>query len=669
MKINKILVISAIIACFATFSSCDDLLDLRPLSETSPSNYLLEESHLKSYITTYYTSSGYSQESGQLDVHNSNPTGSAYWRDAFTDNALGRSGHQKYVSGLWTVSENWGTWSFGNIFALNYYLETVVPRFENKQLKGSERNNKHYIGEGYFLRAHEYFYRLRKLGDFPIITTILPDIQEELVEASKRSPRNEVARFILSDLDKAINNLVNDPPNGRQRITKNAALLLKARVALFEATWLKYHAETAFVPKGPGWPGAEKDYLKDYNFPSGSLQGEIDFFFSEAMAAAEQVADGVSLANNSKVIRESLSQAVNPYYDMFASKNPANYQEAILYRTYTDKVAHAYNQGMYFGYSMGYTHQMEACFLMENGLPIYAAGSGYQGDDYIQDTKKNRDWRWQLFMKAPGETRALEGIKDGATDVFPSPAEIHQSDYTRSTSTGYLFGKGISTDYQMTISDQTAFVVFRAVEAYLIYIEACYESTGNINTKAAGYWQKIRTRAGVDPDFNKTIAATDMNIEAQTDWAAYSHGQLIDATLYNIRRERRCEFIGEGHRWSDLTRWRAMDQLNGFQLEGCKVWGPMKSLYKASQLLYSQPNDARNIMSDPALSTYLRPLQISRAATNVYFDGYSLNEAHYLEPIAMRHFLITASDGQTKSTSPIYQNPKWPTEAGMSALP
>jgi len=37
--------------------------------------------------------------------------------------------------------------------------------------------------------------------------------------------------------------------------------------------------------------------------------------------------------------------------------------------------------------------------------------------------------------------------------------------------------------------------------------------------------------------------------------------------------------------------------------------------------------------------------------------------AHYLHPIAIHHFLITASDGQDVSTSPIYQNQGLPTTA------
>ena len=36
---------------------------------------------------------------------------------------------------------------------------------------------------------------------------------------------------------------------------------------------------------------------------------------------------------------------------------------------------------------------------------------------------------------------------------------------------------------------------------------------------------------------------------------------------------RRDEFIGEASRWEDLIRWRACDQVNGYQIEGMKYWG------------------------------------------------------------------------------------------------
>lgn len=60
----------------------------------------------------------------------------------------------------------------------------------------------------------------------------------------------------------------------------------------------------------------------------------------------------------------------------------------------------------------------------------------------------------------------------------------------------------------------------------------------------------------------------------EVDWAKYSGSTLVDATLFNIRRERRCEFIGEGMRWDDLMRWRAMDQLltTKYVPEGFNFW-------------------------------------------------------------------------------------------------
>ena len=111
---------------------------------------------------------------------------------------------------------------------------------------------KQYIGEIYFLRAHEYFKRLQLMGDFPIVTSVLPDQESALIEASKRAPRNEVARFIISDLDKAGELMKSTSKIGRKtRISRDVAILLKSRVALYEGTWLKYFKDTPFVPNGP----------------------------------------------------------------------------------------------------------------------------------------------------------------------------------------------------------------------------------------------------------------------------------------------------------------------------------------------------------------------------------------------------------------------------------
>src|SRR5690606_25909082 len=185
---------------------------------------------------------------------------------------------------------------------------------------------------------------------------------------------------------------------------------------------------------------------------------------------------------------------------------------------------------------------------------------------------------------------------------------------------------------------------------------------GSLDGTAAEYWRAIRKRGGVDEDFQKTIDATDLAKEAVGDWSVYSAGSMVDKMLFNIRRERRVELMGEGLRGMDLRRWRAMDQLinTPYHVEGFKLWGPMQDWYNAEQLTYNE--GSASTVSDPARSIYLRPYE--RTTVSLVYNGYLWNMAHYLSPISIEHFLITSQHNDL-STSPLYQNPGWSMEAGV----
>ena len=67
-------------------------------------------------------------------------------------------------------------------------------------------------------------------------------------------------------------------------------------------------------------------------------------------------------------------------------------------------------------------------FLMQNGLPIYAANSGYQGDVDLEKFKIDRDRRLQLFIAAPTDTLRLssssvEGLAFEAPLILNPEAE------------------------------------------------------------------------------------------------------------------------------------------------------------------------------------------------------------------------------------------------------
>lgn len=642
-------------------AACNKFTDRPPLSSITPDQFLLREADLAAYTVARYnfpTHGGWGPGTFSIDNH--------------TDNQASSGASTRWVPGEWRVPQDGGSWNFGNIRHLNYYLETVVPRWKAGTLTGTASAIDHYVGEGYFLRAYEYFDKVQAYGDYPIIRQTLPDVKELLVEASKRRPRNEVARFILSDLDSAISLLgVSAPQGAKNRLNKYAALLFKSRVALHEATWLKYHKGTAQVPGGANWPGNGK--VENFSI---NIDAEISHFLTEAMDASAEVADAIQLVNNTK--EDGYNSSANPYFTMFGDINAGKYSEVLLWRAYdatktiNHNVNHYVNQN---GGNTGFTRGLVDNFLMANGLPIYAVGSGYEGDEYVNDVKAGRDNRLQLFMKVPGDLRFTDKMAGGNPIVEGNPDIIGLAE-TRYV-TGYALKKGMSYLSAQAEGNvgSTGSIVFRAAEAYLNYIEASYLKEGTINSKADQYWKALRSRAGINPDYMITVAATDMNKEALNDFGAYSAAQILsDPILYNIRRERRSELIAEGLRYFDLKRWRSMDQLktSPYIIEGFRLWGPMQDWYKdatgQSRLIEAgTPGKTANV-SLKAESNYLRPYRVNLTSSNFWVDGYKWAYAHYLEPIAINHFLQSALTEGDLNSSVIYQNPGWPMEANMGAL-
>ena len=638
-------------------SSCNAFLDLEPESALSPEQYLTTEENLGAYATDLYN---------MFPEHERSTWG--YWRtDANTDDMASAQPGDAFAPGYWRVEQTGGSYAFERIYRCNYFLNFVLPLYEAGEITGVEANIRHYIGEAYFFRAWAYFEKLKALGDFPIVEEPIADDLVQLTAASKRMPRNEVARFILADLDRAIEYMSETPPvGGSNRLDDDCARLMKSRVALYEGTWEKYFKGTAFVPNGPQWPGASKDYNQGYEFPSGDIDSEIDYFLKIAMDESKIIADKYPLTENTGVFQKSADEAVNPYFNMFGAIDMSQYPEIMLWRDYgasaglTNSVvefAAAANSGC------GITKSMVEAFVMSNGLPIYDAESGYPGDADLLKVTENRDSRAQIFIKKPGDTNLHSAGGPESYVTEPWPNVVHSTASMKYT-TGYAIRKGLNFDGAQSFRNESevGLIVFRAVEAYLNYMEACYERTGSLDGDARNYWAKIRNRAHV-ADFQTTIDHTVMEKE-KDDWGAWSAGQLVDATLYNIRRERRCELMAEGYRGADIRRWRSLDQLidTPYHVYGVNLW---EKLASNADFLKANPGglkEGENV-SPRSFGNYLAPYHIMQ--NNRVYNGYSWRMAHYLDPIAVQHFLITG-DGDVNA-SPLYQNPGWPVQAGLGA--
>ena len=565
--------------------------------------------------------------------------GGPYEDDNTSDNQCGNWPNNMFYPGdKKTVQQANSEWKFVNLRGINFFINKTKEQMDAGAITGTKEFIDHYWGEGFFFRAYEHFRLLRNYGDAPILEVMLPDDEATLAQASKRRPRNEVARFIIEDLKRAEELMMENAP-AEGRLSKDAARLLRARVALYEATWEKYHANTAFVPGNPKWVGASM--YPDFQFKAGDAQKEIEYFLDQAIEAADLVASHRALDDD--------------YIAMFNRLTPFSSNDEVILARYYQMGILSHSASNYLGRTgggTGFTRALVNTFLMKNGLPIYADGNNYGGDTYMLDEMKDRDERLVNSVKIAGSD--IETVQGPDGTLVNDTIYYYRPQLTLSgneaSPTGYELKKWVSNEPGQQEQGQgtSATPILRAAEAYLIYLEAYYERHGNLGGNCDRYWTELRLRAGVDTDYNKTIAATDLSKE--NDLAVYSKGIEVDKTLYNIRRERRCELMGEGMRLDDLKRWRALDNMKDYQVEGMNLWDEMYKMYDNGAL--------NGVVSPSGVSNYIRPLQ--KTSTSVAYNGYNFPKPHYLEPIPISEFLLTV-DGSGNST--LYQNPGWPTKS------
>ena len=667
-----------------TLTSCNDFLDRTPLDQISPEKYNTSADQLGTFSINYYTSI-FPNNSGWM-------AGVATFDDG-TDNQAARNGNGgMFLQDQWKVPTSGGI-GMNAIRNVNKFITEAEAKIAEGKVTGDPKLIDQYMGEAYFVRAMLYYGKLKSYGDFPIVLKEL-NVDKDLVAESKRQPRNLVARQILADMDKAIGKLQVNFAN-KVRINKNAALAMKSRMALYEATFEKYHRGTGRVPGDANWPGKDKEWNKNFTI---NQDNEVNFFLDQAMDAAKKVCDAVPLKTvNSHVMNPAAVgqyNGWNPYYDMFATPDLSKFPEVLLWRQFNSdiNVAHLTSNKLRGGSPTGWTRGLVESFLMKNGLPIYAAASGYQGDRTIDLAKQDRDERLQLFVF--GESDVLGNDQKSidlvnvelrkkklpvVSKILFNAATLFVTNQESRDVTGYRQRKCYNYNPAMhlgqTFSDVDGQILIRVEEAMLNYVEASYLRNNTLDATAKGYWTALRERAGITAPIETTINATDMTKEADVnrpsyDWGAFSAGKAIDATLYSIRRERRSEFAGEGLRNDDLIRWASLDQVKNYQVEGVNFWeyiyqNPSFIDDKGKSLIVAD-GGAKATMSAKELSNYIRPYQIQKTNNNLY-NGYTFYQAHYLSPFSYEEMLLCSPD-KTVEHSNLYQNIYWPLAPNGEAI-
>jgi len=493
MKILKYIFLLTIIALF---SACEeDFLDRPPLDQIGTDSYWKTSGDLENYVRQYYP---------KLPTHGSG-AGQAI-EDANSDNmilAVANSvlnGQRPITTGNW--QSDWNDIRSINIFFDNYQnVEADLGQYQ------------HFLGEAHFFRAWFYFNLVRKYGDVPWYDHALYPGSDELY--NPRDQRTLVIDNILDDLDNAIQYLDKRSSAGNSRLNREAALAFKSRVALYEGTWQKYHAGTAF-----GTQGADPNK-----------------YFQECVDAASDLMNG-----------DYTKGLYNDYYKLFGTSNMSSIDEVLLYKVANQSESMGNNVQFYTTRrtnQMSVTWGLVSSYLNKNGelYDYKGLAETTKGNAFLSKIAEDCDPRLKSTIWIPGDIRVASSnetfdkpfIDKGGEELCATGFQVKKYSDPYSSAAGQDWG-GYS---------ETGYIYFRYAEVLLNYAEAKYELDGTV---AYDQLNLLRARVGM-PDFTVNPQSADMN--------PVDYGYTISDELYEIRRERRIELALEGRRGDDYKRWAA----------------------------------------------------------------------------------------------------------------
>jgi len=402
-------------------------------------------------------------------------------------------------SDLWTNS-------YAGIRATNYLLAKATQSGLGSQID-------RWVGEALFFRAYHYWNLVKTYGGVPLITTVLDVSSPEVY--TPRATQQEVIDFIIADLDNAIPKLLKQSELSAAemgRAARGAALALKARAALYQGTWRKYHAE--------GDPTA-------------------------MLTAASNAAQQLITSNEYDLYTDHGTDS--SYKFLFILQGDDSKEVILARRYYAGRATHNWTRELWFNYMIP-TKKLADMYLCKDGLPITISPQ-FAGYDSLETTEfRNRDPRMAMTFIVPGSDVFKES---GFLPVIPGFSG------TTATRTGYMLRKFLDETVEAAhFAGQYDFKEFRYGEVLLILAEALFERDGVIS----------------DADLNRTINLLRARVGMPALNNAFVTSNGLDM-LTEIRRERTVELAFEGFRRDDLRRWKTAEQDMPQAIKGVKFVG------------------------------------------------------------------------------------------------
>lgn len=583
-------------------TSClnDSFLDVYPKDQQTVVTAFTTYDNFKTYSWGLYNVFfGYTYNTGQTDE--------IFRGDFESDNMIkGLAGNE----GQWAYQKAKATdeskdWDYDYIRRVNLMLDNI----DGSQMNDAEKE--HWRSVGYFFRSYKYFQMLSRFGDIPWVEHIMQDNSPELY--GKRDSRDLVASNILANLKYAEQNIGSD--DGKNTISVAVVQALISRFTLFEGTWRKYHG------------------LSD-----------ADTYLKECARASEEVI-------------KKYPEVHAKYDELFNSESLDGVTGVILYKAYeTGQLMHGLTRMVRTGESsIEATKDAVDSYLCTDGRPISTTTSRYGGDKDVYGQFRDRDTRLYLTICPPYMVKKDGGPSTPEWKHTDNPvdrefidllATLSGETYHRLPSSNFKgftvqgqphlrnvnWGQGWNTSemgfwvwkYYNTHTvasnangvNTTDAPLFRVEEVMLNYAEAMFELGKFDQDVADKTINKLRKRANV----GKMIVA-DINDNFDT-----ARDPSVPAILWEIRRERRVELMGEGFRLDDLRRWKKGNYVDKQPL-GVYVTGAKSKKLKVA----GGPND-----DEGYIYFYNKPL------------GWQ--EHYYLYPLPLKQLALNDK---------LEQNPVW----------
>jgi len=492
----------------------------------------------------------------------------------------------------------------------------MLTNLDNCDEKGSARY-KQCVGEAHYFKAWFYYTLFKSYGQLTWLDKPLdPNTDQMLLP---RANRTVIADSILSELDKAIANLNEQNSAASMRVHRDVARALKAEVALYEATWEKYHK-------------AKNDPFFDPTVTSEKITSYLNQCVEACKAIVDRKVWSIYTTNN----------AMNDYRQLFQTEDLSNNKEVLWFKRYDgtnigNNVDRYLNKG---GGSAGITASLVDDYLTIDGQPFVGTAKTDAKKFFGDELKPTlRDPRLSQTVCMPGQQLRPD---EGPYKLPPlTGASYHKNE------TGYSILKHVQIDFKGSLDAEfrgsTPGIQFRYAEVLLNYAEALAELDGAANaTKIVELVSPLRKRVGMP----------DMDFDREYNTSADYPFHALDKYLQAVRRERRVELAIEGKRFDDIMRWAAAQELIvgqravgalfvGSNLENNPAYG--------GKLVYDKAT-GNNLYLTGKSGDELRYILPSNPAGNE--QGWRFNPARdYLLPIAPR--MLNLTENQWK------QNPGW----------